>query len=65
MSTAYYGIITHDTPGGGSHRRLWESINYDDSASASAAVFDEIMTGKYDGVPGIRWLITTTETGGK
>lgn len=64
MATEYYGIITHDTLRGGSHRRVWESGNYGDDASAWAAVFDEIATGKYNGVPGIRWIITTTEPRG-
>jgi len=61
VSGYYYGIIYYDNPnGGGSHQRLWESPIYDDSTSASASVFDEIMTGRYDGIVGISWTITGT-----
>jgi hypothetical protein len=62
MSTGYYGIITHDTPGGGSHRRLWESATYSDRDMAHAALVVEFATGKYTDTVGVSWTIT--ETGG-
>jgi len=55
----HYGIIYYDNPnGGGSHQRLWESATYDDRINAYAAIFDEIATGKYNGIVGISWTIT-------
>jgi len=60
MTTRYYGIIAYDNPNGFSHQRLWESPTYDDRVDASAAVFDEVATGKYNGIVGISWVITET-----
>ena len=56
----YYGIITHDTPHGGNHRRLWESDIYTDRLHAVIATANEIVSGKYDGMVGVSWVVTGT-----
>jgi len=61
MTTGYYGIITHDTPRGGEHRRLWESDTYTNRMYAVIATANEIVSGKYDGIVGVSWVVTETE----